>query len=292
MRCLFLWVVVWGIAAPVLADGPAYTIKIKPYPDKGQLINCREYDKQTGVIRFLASDGKVLKEESQNEENEDVFTLTVLEAGERERAPASYRQSFTKATASKAREQKRSYDGTTVDFVLKDGKYKLRLADKAPVTEKDQDVLLSRANGDLDAGMDQIFQPDKPVQVDESWTVSLALLQQGFGALGKLDPDRTRGKATLVKVYDREGRRFGVIEISLMLAFKNLDELPFDPPALFEINGALDTAIDGSNNIGVLTTYTRLTGKTGIEQGGVKITLEIQREGRGVKERFAPIKKQ
>lgn len=285
MRRLLLWVIVLGIAAPALADGPAYTIKIKTYPDQGESLACRDYDKQTGMIRFIAPTGKILKEESQDEESEDHFTLTVLEAGDR--APAHYRHTYTKATATKARDKKRSYAETTVDFVLRDGKYKLKLPPKSEVTEKDQEALLSRANGDLEAGLDQIFQPDKPVKVGESWTVPFALLNKGFGALGKLDPDKTKGSAKLYKVYDREGKRYGVIEIDLSLAFRKLEDLPFDPPAMFQINGALDTAIDGSNNIGVLSTFTRLTGRTLIDQGGLKITLEIVREGKGLKERFA-----
>jgi len=275
-------------AATVLAESPAYTIKLKAYPDKGQVISCREIDKQTGVIRFLAPDGKLLKEESTNEETEEIYTLTVLEPGER--APAHYRQIFGKAMASTAREKKRSYEGLAVDFILKGGSYKLSVPEKAEVTEKDREALLTRANGDLQAGLDQIFQPDKPVKEGESWTVPFALLNRGFGALGKLDPDKTRGSAKLMKVYEKEGKQFGAIEINLGLAFQKLDEIPFDPPARFQINGALDTAIDGSSCAGILTTFTRLMGKTQLEQGGAKVTLVIVREGSGRKERF-PIKK-
>jgi hypothetical protein len=285
MRRLIPWAALLFLALPVFADEPTYTIKIKSYPDKDQLVSCREVDKQMGMIRFIGPDGKVLKEEPQNEESEEFFTLIVLEPGER--APVHYRETFEKAMASKSREQKRSYEGTTVDFVLKEGKYKLKLPDKSEVTEKDQEALLSRANGDLEAGLDQIFQPEKPVKMGETWPVPFALLNKGFGALGKLDQERTRGTAKLMKVYDRVGKQYGLIEIHLALFYLNLDNLTFEPPALFQIDGALDTAIDGSTNIGVVSIVTRLMGRTQIEQGGLKVTLEVVREGKGLKERFA-----
>ncbi len=279
------WVLLLFLAGPVRADGPTYEIKLKAYPDKGEVISCRETDKQTGVIRFLAPDGKLVKEESPDEETEEIYSLTVLEPGER--APTHYRQIFGKAMASTAREKKRSYQGLEIDFILKDGTYQLKVPEKAEVTDKDREALLTRANGDLQAGLDQIFQPEKPVKEGESWPVPFALLNRGFGALGKLDPDMTKGSAKLVKVYQKEGMRFGVIEIDLKLFFQKLDSLPFDPPARFQINGALDAPIDGSSCVGILTTFTRLMGKTTLEQRGAKVTLILVREGTGRKERFA-----
>ncbi len=285
MRCLLLWVLVPALASTALADDPTYTIKLKTYPDKGQPISCREVEKQTSTIRFFGPDGKMLKEEKPSEESEEIYTLEVLEPGER--APLHYRQTFGKATLSTSRTRKRSYEGLAVELFLKEGRYKLRLPDKAEVTERDQEALLTRANGDLDAGLDQIFEPSQPVKVGESWTVSFALLNKGFGPLGKLDPEQSRGSAKLLKAYTREGKQCGVIEFSLALAYLTLDELPFNPPAMFQINGALDTVIDGSSNIGVLTIFSRLSGKAQIQQAGSKLTLMIEREGKARKERFA-----
>jgi hypothetical protein len=285
MRRLVSWVVLLCVVAPALADEPAYTIKLKTYPDKGQVISCREVDKQSSTIRFITPDGKVIKEDTPSEESEEISTLEVLEPGER--APAHYRQIFGKAMFSGSRDKKRSYESLAIDVILKQGKYQIKVPEGAEVTQKDEQALLVRANGDLEAGLDMIFQPDSPVKVGEAWGISFALLNKGFGPLGKLDPEKSKGSTRLIRVYDKEGKKFGVLEFNLELHYLNLDELPFDPPALFKINGTLDTAIDGSSCVGVLTTFSRLNGKAVISNGGAKVTLVIAREGSARKERFA-----
>jgi hypothetical protein len=268
------------------AEGPAFTIKIKTFPDKGQPLLCHDTDRQSGSLRFIDTEGNILDEQKPVEESEEVYRLSVLEDGSPH--PRRYQQSFGKAvTGNGKRSQSRGYQNETVTYELTDGKYQVQLGAKADVTQSERAALASRANGDIEAPLDDIFQPGKAVKVGEAWEVSGKLLNRGFGHLGKLDMDRTRGEARLIKAYTRGGKQFGVIVIDLILAYSNMDQVKFNPPAIFRIRGSLDTAIDGSSAEGTLSLTSKLSGKTVIEQKGAKVTLLLSRNGNVVKERTA-----
>lgn len=286
MRTVALWMALIGGAASARAEGPAFTIKLKTYPDKGQPLLCKETDRQVGRLRFIDAEGNILEEQKPIEESDEVYRLTVLDEGKR--YPERYQQSFSKAFLGNGkRGQSRGYEGETILYELIEGKYRLKLSEKADVPQGERLLLASRANGDIEAPMDDIFQPGKPVKVGDSWPVDARLLSRGFGGQGKLDLERTKGQAQLVKAYKKGQQQFGVIGVDLILAYSAMDNLKFNPPALFRIQGTLETAIDGSSAEGTLTLVSRLTGRTLVEQKGAKVTLEISRTGNVVKQRTA-----
>jgi hypothetical protein len=287
MRTRWPWAcLLLAVAASVGADEPAYTIKIKTWPDEGQSVLCRESEKQVGLIRMLDANGQMVREDRPVEEKEEVFTLTVLEAGDR--VPRRYRESYSKAASSIVKNKVRFYEGASIDYNLRGKKYRLELPEKHNIPEIEQELLLARANSEIEAPMDEVFIPTKPVKVGASWKVSPLLLLRSFGAHGKLDQKQTEGTGTLVKVYRKDGKRFGVIEIDLTVAYVAMDNAQFDPPALFTIKGTLDTDIDGTSNVGVLDMTTRLKGRAKVDREGVKLKLEILREGTTRKERGIP----
>lgn len=284
----YLWAcVLLLLASRVGAEEPAYTIKIKAFPDEGKSVQCRETETQKSLLRFLSSEGKVLREDRPTEETLEEFTLTVLESGDK--VPRRYRQAFSKATCSTLENKNRSYQGLSVQYNLRGGKYRLELPENGDIPASDQDLLLGRANSEIEAGLDEVFIANRPVKVGESWKVEPKVLNRGFGQHGKLDPEKTEGTAQLVKVYDRDGKRFGVIEVDLTVGYVAMDKMLFDPPALFHVKGTLDADIDGTSNVGVLTLTTRLKGRGQLDQGNVRLTLEIVRESTTRKER-SPVK--
>jgi len=287
MRTRWPWAcLLLAVAASVGADDPAYTIKIKAFPDEGQSVLCRESEKQVGLIRLLDPNGQMVREDRPVEEKEEVFTLTVLEGGDR--VPRRYRESFSKATSSIVKNKVRFYQGASIDYNLRGKKYRLELPEQHNIPDIEQELLLARANSEIEAPMDEVFIPTKPVKVGASWKVSPLLLLRSFGVHGKLDQKQTEGTGTLVKVYEKDGKRFGVIEIDLTVAYVAMDNAQYDPPALFTIKGTLDTDIDGTSNVGVLNMTTRLKGRATVDREGVKLKLEILREGTTRKERSLP----
>jgi hypothetical protein len=287
MRTVALGAVLVVIGLAVGRDeGPSFTIKIKTYPDRGHSLLCRDADKQSGSVRFIDSEGNILEEQKPVEESEEVYRLTVLEEGEH--YPRRYQHSYSKAVHGNGkRSQTRGYEGETVVYELAEGKYQLKLGEKADVPAGERQGLTARANSDVEAPLDDIFRPGKPVQVGQAWAVDPKLLEKGFGGQGKLDLGRTKGEARLIKAYTKGSRQYGVIEVELEVAYSAMDQLKFNPPALFRIHGTLDTAIDGSTAEGTLKVVSKLTGRTQVEQKGAKLTLEINRTSNVVKERSA-----
>ncbi len=286
MRIPFSWACVLLLPVLARADEPAYTIKIKTHPDEGKSILCREVEKQTDLVRFLDADGKTVKENRPSLENEEVFTLTVLESGAK--FPRRYRQTFDKAVSSTLENKNRSYQGLSIEYSMLGTKYRLELPEKHEISQSDQQALVTRANHEVESSMDEIFLPSKPVKVGDAWKIEPALLLRGFSLFGKLDPERTEGTANLVKVYDKDGTRFGVIEVDLTMAYVAMDKLQFDPPGQLRIKATLDTDITGGSNVGVLTMTRRFKGRAKFEQDNIKLTMEILREASTRQERRLP----
>jgi hypothetical protein len=279
----------WLVLAVVLPAGAAedrYTIKIKNYPDVGQGIAHRETDRQSSVIRVLNSDGKVVQENKPVEVSEEQYTTTILEMGDN--WPTRYRRVYDKAVFGNGTESKqRSYQGRSILFEFRQGKFNLKVEDKGMVSKGDLHALAVRAAGEVFSGLDEVFLPGRAVKIDESWPVDGKVLMRGFGDNGKLDLAKSSGQAKLVKVYSKDGMQFGIIEFDLKLAYPSMDDFTFDPPALFEVNGTLETAIDGSSAAGTLKVTTKLSGKTETKQKDMKLTVELLREGTSQKERTA-----
>ena len=108
--------------------------------------------------------------------------------------------------------------------------------------------------------------PDRPVKPNETWTVDADKVVKSFESGGpfKLDKDTTKVTGKLVKVYDKGGKQFGVIEMSMVLGVKELDidgqELAMKAGSKVTAAVTLDVCIDGSAH-------------TGTEKGTMKFDL-------------------
>jgi hypothetical protein len=274
-------------ASAGLAYGQAYPIKLKTHPDKGQTLLCRETEKNTTVLRFFDDRGKQLQDQKQVEESEEVYLLTVLVPGAK--FPLRYAQTFDKAMhGNGVRSQPKSYQGHKLEFDWQDGKYQLKLGQRADLSDEEKQALVDRANNEVEAPLDTMFTPTEPVELRELWAVNPTLLQKAFGRLGKLDGAKTRGRGRLTRVYRKGGALCGVIEVQLTIAFQEMANLKFDSPALWDIKVSLDTAIDGSTNVGTLTTVSKLTGKGHVVEEKTTRPLELLRESSVKKERSLP----
>jgi hypothetical protein len=267
------------------ARAQTYAIKLKSEAGAGKSVTVRESHRSAGAVKVLDAGGKVLREQKPNEVGEEVFTETVREAGDRR--PKKYKRVYEKAVRGEAgKPRPRSYQGRTVLFELRDGRYAVRAEGTPALAPADLKDLTAKANDQLTSGPDELFQPKKPVAVGDGWGVDKKLLPE-LARGDELDLDRSDGRARLVKVYARDGKRFGVIEIDLKLAVKTMQGLKCDPPARFEIKGSIDAAIDGSSTASAMSMTFTTAGKARVEQGGMKFTMEMALEGSGKLERSA-----
>jgi hypothetical protein len=278
MRLRILCLVLLAVPLAAAAENEKHTIKIKHHPDEGKSAVSKSLTKETGTVKILDKAGNVVHMEDVNEEKEEISTETVLEKGDPK--PLKYKVAYEKATYTKKGEkEKHSYDGKTLIYTLKDGKYTVSVEGGGKLDDKDEAELLKKANED--AGQ---LMPGKPVAVGEKWELPSKFLVKNFGDKGELDSGKTKGTATLKKVFTKDGKTMGVIEFDMNLAIKSLkgdNEITFDPPADTHVTMTLETPIDGSSSAGTMTTAVAVEGKGMLTVNGTDLILEIKNKANG-----------
>jgi hypothetical protein len=269
----------WLLVLPVLSAGDqaqTYTIKLKNNPDVGKSVVHKDMDKYVVTVKVSDAGGKVLREAKPSESKEFEYTLTVQDKGDKH--PKKYTQKFTKAVEDKdGKSMTRSWEGRTVIYELVDGKYKVKAEGAPELPEKDLEFLAGKANEQLKSDLDKVLLPKKAVKVGDSWPINARELANTFGNVGELDFQQTKVEGKLVKVYQKDGSQFGVIDFTMKLACKTImpGNLKFDPPVIFDFKATLDTGIDGSSTAGVLSMTGKMAGKTTVDNAGMKFNLDI-----------------
>jgi hypothetical protein len=289
MRSFSLWAAVAALALAAGARGEdAYTIKLKHAPEVGKTITVKESNSKTQTTKLTDGEGNVLEAAKKTTEAvAEVYTETVLEMGDK--AAKKYKRTYEKATRTRdGKAEARSYEGRTLLFEEKDGKYTVTAEGGKPISKEDLDELTYKAN-DAGAARDEALLPGKPIKVGDSWKVGGKELARAFEKSwdGKMDPDRSSATGKLVKVYKQDGHPFGVIEMALALAPTPPPGAKDEKPLVLDMKLTLDTAIDGSTTAGVLTMSGGLAGKGTFEQKGKKVTADFTVELSGRREQSA-----
>lgn len=239
--------------------GQSYLLKIKQHADPGKSVVCKEADTRSGSYLITAPDGTVLENPRTTGTREEVFTEIVLERGEK--APRKYRRIYEKATVTEGdRTMARSYLGKSLLFEQQADRVSVRVEGNGELLAVDAEEL-SRLALQRSQELDEVVLPKQPVKVGEKWTVDPRALAAGYSRTGELDIERTSGEGVLAKVYDREGVRFGVIEVKLKLAIKDSQGLRFSPPGTLEATFILDAALDGSTTSATFQMSGKMSGK-------------------------------
>ena len=102
-----------------------------------------------------------------------------------------------------------------------------------------------------------------------------------------LDMAKTKTEGKLVRVYEKDGHTFGVLELALEFAIDKIEKVAFEKPAVMKAKMVLDTAIDGSTTAGVLTADMTLEGTAEVERGGQKFTMQLTITAHGEKHQSA-----
>jgi hypothetical protein len=287
MRSHPFWVCLAALAlsAGVRADD-TYIIKLKHGADVGKTVTVTNTETNTTSNKLTDGDGKVLDEGKKHTEKvEELYTETVLARDDKE--ATKYKRTYEKATRTRDdKAETRSYEGRTVVFERKDGKFTLIPEGDKPLNKEDLQELTRKAD-DADSTRDDLFLPVKPVKVGETWKIEGKDLVKTLGKNSNLDKERSSAVGKLVKVYKKEGHQFGVIELTLKMA-PGLDPgVKYEKAPVVEMKITLDAAIDGSTPAGAMTMTGGMTAKGSLEQMGKTITFESSVELSGKKEQSA-----
>jgi hypothetical protein len=214
----------------------------------------------------------VLKEEKKVEDEDKQYVEKHLASNAKGR-PTKFSRAYSKALkGEEGNLDKLSYNGKTIVFERKDGKFEAS-AQGGDVEEKDLNDLLKSVNN---KGDDSGFAPKNAVKVGDTWTLPKEALG---GFLGELkdgaDFDKFKGQGKLIKAYTKDGKQWGTLDVALTVPVKKFGPLELDKPIPFELKLTLDTAIDGSSAANQIKGTLKIQGKSQLEQNGQTIMLDV-----------------
>ena len=283
MRAQAFWMAIavltiLGAAAQAQTEFQTYTPIIKDNPDVGKSVESRAAWKIAATFKTADSTGKVLGETAMTQTNEEVSTMTVLAKGDKQRD--KYKMFFEKAVQEEAgKVTPFSYQGRMILFERKGDKFTVTRRGGTRLHREDLEPLVNRANVQLKQDYNELIMPKKPVQVGESWPVASKELAKELAKGLNIDVARTKAQAKLARVYQKDGKQFGVIELEMKLVLDSLKqggrEVKFDLPAALDVKATLDTAIDGSTTAGIMTMTGKLTGIIQLEQSGMNLSIQL-----------------
>lgn len=272
LRCTMLVLLVGGIALSA-AEEKAHVIKLKK-PGKGDV---------TVVLVKHERTSRIVKPEVKNPEPKDLllpggippaperiveepkttpkgdakprvireggvflFEETILE-GEAGKRPTRLVRRYEQAVTRKdGHETILPFEWKTVTIEKKDDKYRYAGEDGKDLTgdsARTLDEEFAKAPSAWDDH--ELLLPKKPVRVNETWTIAVEpFVKDAEEHKLKVDAGKSTATGKLVKVYDKDGRRFGVLELHFELCLANAAE-ENAAPLIADIT--LDICIDGTS---------------------------------------------
>ena len=277
MRAFGLFILILGAGIlPVGADDEkTYEIKLKP-ETAGDRIKVTKSDvsKNSAII-------DVMGQKNENAEKKTVkfsYTEELLERDVKAKVSTKLKRSYTQAEKTVDGEKtKFSYLDKTVLIVRVDGKFTFTV-DGDELDDDDAEDLNEEFNKKDEVPLrDEDLLPKKPVKIGEPWVVDTAMVVKSFESVVPftLDVEKSEVVGKLLKVYQKDGKQFGTIEMNVTLVVKEFkldgQEIEMKPGSTMVITSITEQCIDGtSHNLNEKSTITMdLTGE--IPNGSLKI---------------------
>lgn len=269
---------------PILANAAdTFEIKIKK-TSKGDVTNVTT-DENSYEKTIIGKDGMILKEENKTKKASIAYKEEVLEKVDGKK-PTSIVRTYSKAESTNdGKTTKFGFVGKKVSVTNKDGKYEILVDGKAP-TGDDATFLKKEFEGKDDKEDDGLKEmlPKKAVAVGDKWDINSKEIVEGFlkGAKGGLAIDEKGVKSfgTLTKAYKKDGKQFGVIEVTVAIPITAIKapggDIAFKGETKMEIKTVLDVCIDGSSSEGSATMGFKMKGDASIM--GVDLTIDVFNE--------------
>jgi len=275
------------LAAGLFAAGGAFaaddaiTIKVKQ-PGPGDVVKETKTDKA-----FNKATATVMGTDQTQEETVStkfVYIDEVLERPAGAKQPTKLKRTYETATLTKdGKEQDVGLAGKTVLIEKKGDKYSMTIDGKevsGPAAE-----ILGKEFGKEKGFSEEDLIPKDPVKVGGTWKVDVAKVGKELAASGELTADPSKSSATgkLLKVYDMDGHKFGVIEITMELAItkagNGAQQIELKPGSTMKVTGNIDACIDGTQANGTSKVAIKGDLSGTINNIPLKIDLTANQEG-------------
>jgi hypothetical protein len=245
-------IAIFGLAGLGQAQ-EAYSIKLRE-ADKGATVFVEKTETIIEKSNLTDAGGKALRDKDEKGMEEFAYHETILEKPSDNKLPTRVRRRYEKATVKTGdKVQALPYQGKTVINEEKDGKYHFRFEGGDELTGDNAQYLDREFNRAGNRALDwkKLLLPSQEVEVGATWQIDTqALARQWERGIGmEIDAAKATASGTLRRVYQKDGRRFGVLELSLELpltAFDRARKLPLLPGSRMIVHMTADACIDGS----------------------------------------------
>lgn len=256
------------------AADEAVTIQVRRLA-KGDVVKQEKSDEATETTTVTAG-GKEQKQE-QKSGNKAVFVDEVLEADGKSVKPTKLKRTYETAEVTQRGEKVDvGLAGKTVLIEKVKDKYAYSVDGKS-VSKAAADMLDREFDRPGMAGFEEVMIPKKAVKVGDTWTADPKEMVKLMEAQMGVDADKTKVTGKLVKVYDQDGAKFGVMEFTLNIAITTLKtpmgDLDATAGSTLTFTITLDGCIDGTKYGG--TSKGTLKGDLGIKIPNTDVKLNL-----------------
>ena len=249
---LFVLVLCAGILPVGADDEKTYEIKLKPEVAGDRIkVTKSDVSKNSAVI-------EVMGQKNENAEKKTVkfsYTEELLERDVKAKVSTKLKRSYTQAEKTVDGEKtKFSYLDKTVLIVRVDGKFTFTVNGDELDDDEAEDLNEEFNKKDEVPLHDEDLLPKKPVKVGEPWVVDTAMVVKSFESVVPftLDVDKSKIVGKLLKVYQKDGKQFGTIEMTVTLVVKEFkldgQEIELKPGSTMAITSITEQCIDGTSH--------------------------------------------
>lgn len=260
----------WAILAsgllllPAVAADEAITVKLKR-PAKGEAVT----DSRTEEVDVAQSvDGTAAPTVEVRTKQE--YTDTVLE-GDGKGKPTKLERAYKTMDQTAGEKVDHGLAGKTVLVEKGKGKFTFSIGGK-PVSESAAKLLDHEFNQETDT--EELMMPTKPVKVGDTWDVPAKAVDKMFGDEFVIDAKKVKATGKLVKVYDKNKAKYGVIEYTIELPVASIGgQIEATAGSLLKVTMSMDGCLDGS--VYESATTGKLDGEVKATVGGKEIVVKI-----------------
>jgi hypothetical protein len=267
-------------AAPAAADTTQYAVK--PWAPR---LNVPVRRTVTNAVRFEgwepdAKGGKRFIDDREGAES--VVVETVLAADPADKNWTKLRVehvkgvSFFNGTAAPRR-----FAGRTFFVEKQAGRSRVTAAPNSKLSDEEITDLERRYDSPTPEFPVRWLLPDKPVRINESYSVDAAKIVNAYGPATQQFPTDAKaatGQGKLLRVYQKDGKQFGVLEVTFTLPFRSIGETKVAEGSKFEMRVTIDCCIDGSVNEAKVVAKVRGGGELTDPKGHTRIKLSGSHE--------------
>lgn len=261
------------------SDDSPVTIKVKK-AGPGDVVKATKIEKGSNKVTLSVNGMDDVKDQSAT--SKYVYTEEVLERPAGSKRPTKVKRTYETAESEKAGEKNDlGLAGKTVLIEKSGDEYSFTIDGKG-VSGTAAELLGKEFRAKKEITVED-FLPTAAVKVGGTWKVDATKLAKDLASDGlTADPEKSTATGKLVKVYDKGGAKFGVIEINMELAMTKVggaQDIDLKAGSKMTVAVVLDMCIDGSRTAATTKVNVKADLSGSVNGADLKIELTSATDG-------------